>query len=123
MKKILLIALFIISLAFSATAQKITADEIIKKHLDSIGTEEDRAKIKNTAIMGTVKFTIPLRKDVQYVGTTAFAAEGAKRLFGITFDTTNNPDYMFERINCNHLINLSCNCPLPKDYHLQRSIL
>jgi outer membrane lipoprotein-sorting protein len=98
MKNIILIALFLTSFVFSASAQKMTAEEVIKKNLDSIGTAEDRAKIKNTAIMGEVKFTIPLRKDVQYVGTTAFAAEGAKRLFGITFDSTNNPNYQFERI-------------------------
>jgi outer membrane lipoprotein-sorting protein len=75
-----------------------TAEEVIKKHLDSIGTAEDRAKIKNQAILGTFKFTLPLRKDLQYSGTLAFAAESAKRLFGMNFNQETKPDYNTERI-------------------------
>ncbi|MCU0238876.1 MAG: hypothetical protein MUC29_05500 [Pyrinomonadaceae bacterium] len=98
MKKLLLFTFLMASFTLATTAQKMTADEVIKKHLDSIGKAEDRAKIKNQAILGNFKFTLPLRKDLQYTGTIAFAGEGAKRLFGMNFNQETKPDYNTERI-------------------------
>jgi hypothetical protein len=95
MKKLLvLVCLFLFSL--SVTAQKMKAEVVVAKNLDSIGTSESRLKIKNTAIIGTVNFSQGSGQNVPSIGEFAFASEGSKRLFGMAF---NVEIYPFEKIS------------------------
>lgn len=97
MKKLTLVFFLMVSFALNAQAQKLTAEEIIQKHLDAVGSKDDRAKITNQAYLGTFKFTLPLQKDLIYVGTTALAGESTKRLFNLNFNKENNSDFVAER--------------------------
>jgi hypothetical protein len=97
MKKILL-SIFILVFSLSVTAQKMKAEDVIAKHLDSVGTSENRNKIKNQTILGTVSFALALDKNSLYNGKFVFASDMGKRLFGIAFTTD---IYPFEKISYN----------------------
>lgn len=81
--------------SFSAFADEgLTVEEIISKHLDSIGTKEKRDEIKNRIILGISNFTF-LRTPSNASGKAVLASEDRKTLFGINFGT---PLYPLEKI-------------------------
>ena len=91
------LTVFIILLfSFSAAvnAQKITAEEIIAKHLDSIGTREKRDAVKNRFAVGTSQFTskLPSRKTAG----KAIVVSDANNLFFVT--SFASQEYPFEKI-------------------------
>lgn len=91
---ILLIAAVLLC-SFSVFAdEKLTAEEIIAKHLDSIGTKDKRDEIKNRIILGVSNFTF-LRTPSNVAGKAVLASEDRKTLFGINFGT---PLYPLEKI-------------------------
>jgi hypothetical protein len=95
MKKILLFAFLMVSFTLATTAQKMTADEVIKKHLDSIGKAEDRAKIQNIVVRGNALFSQGASEGVPAQGSVVLASEGNKLLMGMSFPI---PIYPFEKI-------------------------
>jgi hypothetical protein len=89
--------LFALSISiFGQKAEKMKAEDIVAKNLDSIGTSESRLKIKNMAITGTVNFSQGSGQSIPSSGNFAFASEGSKRLFGMAF---NVEIYPFEKIS------------------------
>lgn len=88
------IILLILSVIFLTTAdiraQKLTAEDIIAKHLDSIGTAEVRKNMKNQVATGGVRYKV-LRKNTGGDGKIVFASEGDKILFGMTFSIPSYP--------------------------------
>lgn len=70
-----------------------TAEEILAKHLDSIGIETNRKNIKSRMIAGTSKVTFRGRGAGLTEGIIVLASEGEKNLIGMKF---NNADYPFE---------------------------
>lgn len=70
-----------------------TIEEILSKHLDSIGSEANRKAIRSRMIAGISKATFRGRGAGLTEGITVLASEGEKNLIGMKF---NNADYPFE---------------------------
>ncbi len=92
--------LFIFSLFSYISAQKvskekITVEELIAKHLESVGSTETRAALKSVTIIGTSKATFFGRGGGVAEGISVLASEGDKYLVAMKF---NNPDYPFEKM-------------------------
>jgi len=87
--------LFLLHLSvFSLKAQELKAEEVIAKHLDSIGTKEKRDEIKNRLVVGTseVESKLPSRKTT---GKAVFVSEANNLFFVASF---NSKEYPFEKI-------------------------
>ena len=96
--KTIIVLAFIFSLltgAAIAQKKKMTAEEIIANHLESIGSAEARAEMKSVTIVGTSKATFFGRGGGIAEGITVLASEGGKYLVGMKF---NNTDYQFEKM-------------------------
>lgn len=84
-------ALTLLLLIFaSAKAQKISADDIVAKHLESIGTVEARKNIKNQVASGLVQYAVLLNKTGGN-GKIVIASEGRKLLYGMSFSIPSYP--------------------------------
>lgn len=83
----LLLAVF----SSAAFAQKMTAEEVLAKHLDSIGTTQARAAIKNQLAIGEVHVTFISPKSLPAQGRVVLASEGAKNFFGMNLNAVNYP--------------------------------
>ncbi len=79
---------------FSLKAQELKAEEVISKHLDSIGTKEKRDEIKNRLVVGTSEFEskLPSRKTT---GKAIFVSEVNNLFFVSSF---NSKEYPYEKI-------------------------
>jgi hypothetical protein len=69
---------------------KLTAEELITKHLDSIGAKEKRDLVKNRLIVGISNFAI-LHTPSAATGKAVLASENQKTILGINFGSTNYP--------------------------------
>jgi hypothetical protein len=74
---------------------KLTPEEVIAKHLESIGSPEARAAMKSVTIIGTSKATFFGRGGGIAEGITVLASKGGKYMVAMKF---NNPDYQFEKM-------------------------
>ncbi len=95
MKKLTILLFVSITFCFSAFAQKMKPEELITKHLESIGTTENRAKIQNIVMRGTSQFSQGANEGVPSQGSIVIASEGNKMLLGMSFPI---PVYPFEKI-------------------------
>lgn len=75
--------------------EKMRAEEVIAKHLDSIGTVEARRSVNNRVIVGTSKFSYRARGVGRTLGRAVLASEGGKSLIGMEFPEA---DYPHERL-------------------------
>lgn len=75
--------------------QKMKAEDVIAKHLESIGTAEARAKIKSRIIQGTAIATYRIGGTGQADGGAVLASQGEKNLISIVYG---NQEYPFERM-------------------------
>lgn len=84
-------------LALTVSAmQKMTAEEVVRKHLESIGSNDARASVKSRIAIGTSKFSYRVTKGVgKAEGTAVMASEGDKSLIGMNFPEA---DYPHERL-------------------------
>lgn len=96
-KKSAFVFVFIFSLLtnLSAAGDKITSQEIITKHLESIGSPEARSAMKSVTIIGTSKATFFGRGGGVAEGIAVIASEGKKYLVAMKF---NSSDYPFEKM-------------------------
>lgn len=79
---------------FAARAQKMTPEELVAKHLASIGTAEARASVKSRLMAGRVALT--LRSGVgQNTGLAVLFSEGKKSVIGMSFKNPNYPHDKF----------------------------
>jgi hypothetical protein len=62
----------------SAQEKKLTIDELIAQHLDSIGSAQARAFPKNRVVSGTVKLTSRVGVASELDGQAAMASAGPK---------------------------------------------
>lgn len=84
-----------LALTVSAT-QKMTAEEVVSRHLESIGSAESRESIKSRILIGASKFNYRVTKGVgKAEGTAVMASEGVKSLIGMNFPEV---DYPHERL-------------------------
>ncbi|MCP9495233.1 MAG: hypothetical protein MSG64_12375 [Pyrinomonadaceae bacterium MAG19_C2-C3] len=86
--------------AFSSPPVKdtITVEEIVTKHLDSIGSAQARAATKSRIILGTCIATFRGRTTGTLNGQTVFASQGVNNLFLMRFRAT---DYRLEGLAFN----------------------
>lgn len=91
---------FCLLTSVAVKAQDPKPEEIIAKHLESIGTKEKRAAVKNQMVVGTVQLKI-LRSPVytrgkEIAGRAVLLSEAEKLFLGTKFDSL---DYPFDEIN------------------------
>ena len=92
----LLLALLLpINLTARPKPQKMKAEDVIAKHLESIGTAEARAKIKSRIIQGTAIATYRIGGTGQADGGAVLASQGEKNLISVVYG---NQEYPFERM-------------------------
>jgi hypothetical protein len=83
--------------ATSATpaADKMKAEDVIAKHLESIGTQEARAAVKSIVVVGNSRAVFKARNNAGAIdGRIVFGSEGNKLMMGMAFPT---PEYVGER--------------------------
>jgi hypothetical protein len=90
---VLLFSVF--ALAPFANGQKLTAEEIISKHLDSIGTAENRSSLKTLIAVGEVRMDYITQKNQPAVGRILVASEGAKLFLGMKLNASDYPQETF----------------------------
>ena len=91
--------LFFLCLASRSTvAQKVTAEEVVAKHLESIGSAKARAAITTRIISGTSQVIFRTPPPGQAIGRAVLASEGVKSLFGMSFPS---PIYPREQLGFN----------------------
>ncbi|HEX8176595.1 MAG TPA: hypothetical protein VF543_16000 [Pyrinomonadaceae bacterium] len=81
-----------------AAADKMKPEELVLKHLSSIGAEDARAALKTMIAIGTVEATFRARGTSKATGSSLFASNGDKNLMSLLF---NSSEYPYERIGFN----------------------
>ncbi|MDQ4123866.1 MAG: hypothetical protein M3209_20700 [Acidobacteriota bacterium] len=71
---------------FSANAQKLKVEDVVTKHLEAIGTAENRVNAKNYLFIGGASFKIPTSPNPPIEGRAVFASESDKMLFGLALN-------------------------------------
>src|SRR5436305_7034061 len=88
--------LFIVcSLSTGSLAQKLTSDEVIARHLESIGSAKARAAIATRIISGTSQVIFRTTPAGQAIGKAVLASEEMKNLFGMSFPSPVYPREQF----------------------------
>src|SRR5205823_3638005 len=94
--------LFLVSLlvfGFNATrAQEVRLEDLVARHLASIGTPEARSAAKTRIVQGLSKFTVLVGGGGQLHGTAGMVSEGRKSDFVMKF---HNNDYSGEQFISN----------------------
>jgi hypothetical protein len=94
---VLLVALSLVSLRSSAT-DKLKPEDLVAKHLESIGTASARAAIVTRIIAGTSQVIFRTPPPGQAVGRAVLASQGLKNLVGMSFPS---PVYPREELGFN----------------------
>lgn len=96
--KIFNLSVLFIFLLFAASvfAQKMKAEDVIAKHLDSIGSAETRAAIKNQIAVGTAEVRSITKITTSVVGRVVIASAGEKNFWGLSL---NSIDYPLEKFS------------------------
>jgi hypothetical protein len=94
---IALVLAAIITSSFTARshADNVSLQEVISKHLDSIGSPETRAAVKSRVILGTAMATFRIGGKGQSDGRAVLASQGNMSLVGISFGV---PEYPRENL-------------------------
>jgi hypothetical protein len=77
---------------------KLKAEDVIARHVQSIGAAETLASVQSRLIFGPVEAVSRGQGVSRVNGNLAFASEGTKNLLSMTFP---NPQYPFERVGFN----------------------
>ena len=73
-----------------ANAQKLKAEDVVAKNLESIGTPDARAAAKSLIAVGNGTAKFLSNADLQSPGRIVIASEGTKFFFGINLESTTN---------------------------------
>ncbi|HEX8474065.1 MAG TPA: hypothetical protein VF666_08545 [Pyrinomonadaceae bacterium] len=79
----------------AVAGEKLKPEEVVSKHLDSIGAKEARDSVTSRVIVGTCKYSYRARGVGQTTGRVVLASEGEKSLIGMEFPEA---DYPHERL-------------------------
>jgi hypothetical protein len=74
-----------------AQNQKLTSEELIARHLDSVGTAEARSKASSRVASGETKFIARLGGSANVDGNAMMVSSGAKLRFGIKLPLNDYP--------------------------------
>jgi len=69
----------------------LTSEQVVAKHLDSIGSAEARAAVKSRVILSTALATARIGGSGQAEGQAVLASQGQKSLVGMAFTVPNYP--------------------------------
>jgi len=83
------------ALAQKSSEEKLTAESLLAKHLDSIGTTEDRNGVHSLMAVGTARATFFGRGGGVADGISVVASKGDKHMVAMKFNTS---DYPFEKM-------------------------
>ena len=104
-KRLLVAALLTIAgvlLAFVASsksaAQKLKPEDVVVRHLESIGSAKERAAVTTRVIAGTSQVNFRTTPTGQATGRAVLASEGIRSLIGMSFPT---PVYPREELGFN----------------------
>jgi len=91
------VAVIVLLSVVSAKADdKLSAEEIITKHLDSIAPKEKRDSIKNQLAIGVSEFFIKRGTSSKTIGNAFIASEAGKLMLGTKY---NSIDYPIEKVS------------------------
>ncbi|HEY8563829.1 MAG TPA: hypothetical protein VIL74_25845 [Pyrinomonadaceae bacterium] len=88
--------LLIAAFSVSALAQKMRAEDVIARHLESIGTAETRGAVKSRIAVGEATVTFVSQKNQSAQGRIVMASENAKNFLGMNLNAV---DYPFEKFS------------------------
>lgn len=90
MKNFRLSALFLllVLVAVPAFAQKLKPEDVLAKHLESIGTAETRTALKSLITVGDVAAKFLSQKNQVVQGRIVLASSGEKNFFGMNLNST-----------------------------------
>src|SRR5258708_7250987 len=83
-RPLFLLALFQIA-AVICPAQKLRPEDVVARHLESIGTTEARAAISSRVAQGSADVTMRIGGSGHSVGGAVMASQGRMSLIGIIF--------------------------------------
>jgi hypothetical protein len=87
--------LFIVALSLSAAqAQKLSAEDVVVKHLDSIGAKDKRAMVKNRVLLSDLQFTVIGSTRIS-TGKAVILSEADKNLWGFNLNSNDYPQERF----------------------------
>lgn len=69
-------------------AQKVQVEDILAKHLEAVGSNDARAKIRNRMIVGSVVVTYVSQRNQKTEGRAVFASEKEKNYFGMKLNAS-----------------------------------
>ena len=69
---------FLLVVPVALTASDLTPDDVVAKHLQSLGSAQARASIKSRVVEGTATYKLLVGGSGQLVGKAGFASEGRK---------------------------------------------
>jgi hypothetical protein len=97
MKKYLSLLCLVLSLSFTAAAQKdkMTVDELVKRHVASIGSAQAISAAKSRIFVGRGTLTSKVGYSGRLIGPAQFVSDGDKLLLAIIF---NNNEYQYEKL-------------------------
>jgi hypothetical protein len=78
-------------IANTHAADKMEPEELVAKHLESLGTSEARAMVRSRAVIGTSTATFRIKGSTQAQGRVVLASDGIKNLLAMAFDTNEYP--------------------------------
>src|SRR5436190_19306662 len=85
-------AVIILATAMTASrplaGDKVTVEEVIAKHLESIGPAETRASIKTRIMSGTVLSAYRAPRTGNFEGQSIMASDGNKSFIGMRFENS-----------------------------------
>jgi hypothetical protein len=90
-----MVALFLTAASTSMSGAEMRAEDVVARHLDSIGTAEARSAAKTRLVQGTSRFKIALNGSGEPQGTSALVSEGRKVVVMIKLA---NSDYRGEQL-------------------------
>lgn len=82
-------------IAASAFGQKMKPEDVVAKHLDSIGTAEARAGVKTRMGVGEAVVTFVSQKNQSAQGRIVMASAGEKNFIGLSLNATDYPGEKF----------------------------
>jgi hypothetical protein len=87
-----LVATIFCSFSFTAADdKKITPEELIARHIESIGSKEAIAAVKTRAVAGSVKTLNRLGKAGEIIGKGVFLSESPKLIYSMGFPSSQYP--------------------------------
>ena len=78
-----------------AQDKKLTIEELIARHLDSIGSAQARSQLRNRVVSGTVKLVSRVGTAGNIDGRVAMASAGTKLRYSLTFPSATYPGEQF----------------------------